>query len=323
MGQTKYPKWQDILFQRSAVILLFLLLALFAILRPGVFLRPLNLMNILSQNTYILVVAMGLSLIMVGGGIDFSISYQISLISAVFGVLCNMGLPPAAVWCAVILTGAACGAVNGWLVSCMRIAPYIATFVSQMVFCGISNLLYYEKVMYQVQNDYRLLLHGSFLGIQMELWITVLCVLLISVISTYTVLGKVACAIGEIKNRRNLINMNVKIVEFSIYVIASVCYAIAAVILSTKQGIASVKMGSGIELRAIIIVFLSSEPILLFRRERWSSKIRVSNIIAATYCLGVISNGVLLTYGNSSVEYFAMFLIALIMIERRQILSKN
>lgn len=319
MDRIKNGKAEEILFQNSAVVLLIVLLVFFSILQPRVFLSPLNLRNIVSQNTYILVVAIGLSFIMVGGGIDFSIGYQISFISAVFGALSNMGASAPLIWLAVLLTGAACGALNGWLVSHLHIVPYIATFISQMVFRGAANLLYYGKVLFQVQNDYRVLVRHSFLGFQMDVWIALLCVILLSLVSSYTVFGKVVRAIGETKNNRSLIDMNTKMVEFLTYVIAGICYAIAAVILSSKQGITSTGSGMGIELTSVMIVFLSGEFVLSDKHGRRVGNIRAGNIIAATLCVGVISNGVLLTYGKSYIEHLALFVIALIMIERRRI----
>lgn len=131
------------LWQRHGVLLAFAVLFLIsAIWKPDVFLQPENLRNILNQNAAVGILAIGMTLVIVAGGIDLSVGSLMALAAAVGVEAFNRswagGSPetmPAVVFCvACLLVGLALGLINGALVAYGRVAPFIATLVGLVAF---------------------------------------------------------------------------------------------------------------------------------------------------------------------------------------------
>ena len=105
------------------MFVLLVLMALFSFTSPY-FLTVRNLTNIITQNTYFIIVAIGLSFVMIGGGIDLSVGYQMSLVGVVTAMLMVVYHLP--VWLAVLLgllLGTALGLINGLIVTSIGSFP--------------------------------------------------------------------------------------------------------------------------------------------------------------------------------------------------------
>jgi ribose/xylose/arabinose/galactoside ABC-type transport system permease subunit len=118
----------SILKKYTVMFILFVLMVLFSFTSPY-FLTWRNLTNIIIQNSYFIIVAIGLSFVMIGGGIDLSVGYQMSLVGVVTAMLMMVyHLPP---WLAVViglLLGSTLGLINGLIVTSIKIFPLIATW---------------------------------------------------------------------------------------------------------------------------------------------------------------------------------------------------
>ena len=121
------------------------LMALFSLTSPY-FLTLRNITNIISQNTYFIIVAVALSFVMIGGGIDLSVGYQMSLVSVVTAMLMVVYQQP--VWLAVLAglaLGTLLGLINGIIVTRIKIFPLIATLATSVIFQGISYMVSQAK----------------------------------------------------------------------------------------------------------------------------------------------------------------------------------
>jgi len=122
----------------TVMFVLVLLMVLFSFASPY-FLTFRNLTNIVTQNTYFIIVAIGLSFVMIGGGIDLSVGFQMSLVGVVTAMMMVVYQFP--VWLAVVLgllLGTTLGLINGLIVSNMKVFPLIAPLATSIVFQGIS-----------------------------------------------------------------------------------------------------------------------------------------------------------------------------------------
>ncbi len=125
----------------AVLFILFGLMFLFSLTSPYFFTWR-NLTNILTQNTYFVIVAIGLSFVMIGGGIDLSVGYQMSLVGVITAMAMVVYHLP--VWLAVLIglsLGTVLGLINGLIVSSMRIFPLIATLATASVYQGISYMV--------------------------------------------------------------------------------------------------------------------------------------------------------------------------------------
>lgn len=124
------------------LISLVAIMVLFQVLTDGTLLRPLNLTNLLLQNSYVVIMALGMLLVIVAGHIDLSVGSVCGFIGALAAVLMveyEWHFVPTAI--VSILTGAAIGAAQGWFVAFRKIPSFIVTLAGMLVFKGLTLAL--------------------------------------------------------------------------------------------------------------------------------------------------------------------------------------
>ena len=122
--------------------LLFALIAImgfFQVVTGGVLLRPVNITNLFLQNSYIIIMALGMLLVIVGGNIDLSVGSVMGFIGALAAVMIvSWKLPPGVAIAACLACGAAIGAAQGYFVAYWKIPSFIVTLAGMLVFRGLS-----------------------------------------------------------------------------------------------------------------------------------------------------------------------------------------
>jgi putative multiple sugar transport system permease protein len=124
------------------LISLVAIMALFQVLTDGTLLRPLNLTNLVLQNSYIVIMALGMLLVIVGGHIDLSVGSVCGFIGALAAVLMvsqGWHFVPTTIVC--LLAGGLIGAAQGWFVAYSKIPSFIVTLAGMLVFKGLSLAL--------------------------------------------------------------------------------------------------------------------------------------------------------------------------------------
>jgi putative multiple sugar transport system permease protein len=119
------------------LISLVAIMVLFQVLTDGTLLRPLNLTNLLLQNSYVVIMALGMLLVIVAGHIDLSVGSVCGFIGALAAVLMveyEWHFVPTAI--VSILAGAVIGAAQGWFVAFRKIPSFIVTLAGMLVFKG-------------------------------------------------------------------------------------------------------------------------------------------------------------------------------------------
>jgi putative multiple sugar transport system permease protein len=133
---------QSNLREYGMLISLVAIMALFQVLTDGTLLRPLNLTNLLLQNSYIVIMALGMLLVIVAGHIDLSVGSVCGFVGAMAAVLMvehGWHYLPTSLVC--LAAGAAIGAAQGWFVAYARIPSFIVTLAGMLVFKGLSLAL--------------------------------------------------------------------------------------------------------------------------------------------------------------------------------------
>nr|WP_221443142.1 multiple monosaccharide ABC transporter permease [Nocardiopsis algeriensis] len=128
---------RDNVRQYGMVIALVAIVVLFQILTGGLLLTPLNVTNLIMQNSYILILAIGMMLVIITGHIDLSVGSVVAFTGAVSAVmLTSWGLPTLAVVPLALLLGALIGAWQGFWVAYVRVPSFIVTLAGMLVFRG-------------------------------------------------------------------------------------------------------------------------------------------------------------------------------------------
>jgi len=124
------------------LISLVAIMVLFQVLTDGTLMRPLNLTNLLLQNSYIVIMALGMLLVIVAGHIDLSVGSVCGFIGALAAVLMveyEWHFVPTVIVC--LIAGGAIGAAQGWFVAFFRIPSFIVTLAGMLVFKGLTLAL--------------------------------------------------------------------------------------------------------------------------------------------------------------------------------------
>jgi len=143
------------------LISLVVIMGFFQVMTDGTLLEPLNLTNLVLQNSYIVIMALGMLLVIVAGHIDLSVGSVVGFIGALAAVLMvefNWHFVPATVAC--LMAGAAIGAAQGWFVAFFRIPSFIVTLAGMLVFRGLSLALLQGQSVGPFPSTFQLLSSG-------------------------------------------------------------------------------------------------------------------------------------------------------------------
>ena len=121
---------------------LVLIMLLFQVLTDGILLRPLNITNIILQNSYILVLAIGMVLVIITGHIDLSVGSVAAFVGAISGILIiNHNIPTYLAIVISLIIGAIIGAWQGFWVAYVKIPAFIVTLAGMLLFRGLTMLV--------------------------------------------------------------------------------------------------------------------------------------------------------------------------------------
>lgn len=243
---------------------LILLLAFFSLASPN-FLQTSNILAVLQATAVNGVLAIGVTLIIITGGIDLSIGTLMTFCAVTAGVvLTYWGMPLPVGVLAAIGMGAFCGLVSGTLVSRMRIPPFIATLGLMLILKGLSLVVSGTRPIYF--NDtpaYTEIAQGSLIGtivpsvpVPNGVLIFVLVALVMGWVLNRTVLGRYCVAMGSNEEAVRLSGVDTRWWKTAIYVLGGAICGIAGLLISSRLNSAQPALGLGYELDAIAAVVI-------------------------------------------------------------------
>jgi ribose/xylose/arabinose/galactoside ABC-type transport system permease subunit len=233
------PWWRAIFSDYFGLALTIFLLISLAPFTPGL-LSHANLLNIFAYLLPLLIVAIGMTLVMITGGIDLSVPSIIALTSVVGAKLMTTGGYSAAVGIiAMLALGAAIGAANGAIITLLRLPPFIVTLASMMFVSGFAVWFTQSKNIDQLPTAF--LAVGQRLPIAATLAIIV--ALLTAALLRKSVYGRWLYAVGQNATAAHISGVPVRQVAFAAYLASGLCAAIAAIILTGRLETASPVLG--------------------------------------------------------------------------------
>lgn len=283
--------WRRILYflanvtKRYAIMLVLIgLMIVFSIINPRFFSFG-NFVNIMAQNSYIIIASMGMAFAMIGGGIDLSIGYAISLIGVVTTVLMKWGNFP--VWSAIIgglALGTLLGFFNGFLSVKLKVHTMIVTLGTMSVFEGISYTITNSNSIYDLSSSFKFIGQGYVFGVPLSIIITVIIAILATLFLSKTYLGRYIYAVGSNEEASRLAGINTNQIRVAIFSICGLFVGIAAVILVARSGSMNSSVGAGTEFVCLTAAILGGVSFKGGEGKIWSVGI-------GALILGVLSNG--------------------------------
>ncbi len=254
----KSPPWLRLISgTQGPLIGLILLCLVFAVLSPY-FLSIRNGLNVIDQVTVLGIMAIGMTAVIIIGGIDLSVGSTLALSMMVMGWLSNdKNLPfPLAMVLAVVV-GAAAGLGNGLLVTRAKLPPFIATLAMMTIARGLANIITNGEQIVGYPDWFTALStqrHLGFLSATVALFI--LLVGISWVILQYRTVGRNLYAIGGSREVARLAGIHVDSLTTWVYVVAGALSGIAGVVFAARLDSSQPSAGTGYELDAIAAVVI-------------------------------------------------------------------
>ena len=296
----------QILSDLSMPILLVLLVIFFSLASKSFF-TTLNLTNILVQNVHTAVCTTGVFIIMVSGGCDLSIGYQMAVAAVLVAKGISTGLLPIPV--AIILGIILCmllGTFNGVMATVLKSHTMIVTLATMAVFQGIAYLITDSKNIHNLPKAYMYIGQGKLFGwLPLNIVIAVVVIVVAGIIMAKTTIGRKVYAAGDNPEAARLAGLNVKKIKILAFTFAGLLVGIAAVLFSARNGYANATTGSGIEFTGITACVLAGVALKGGEGTLWKS-------IVAVYVLGVLTNGMQLLGLGTYPQYIAKGALMLI-----------
>ncbi|MGD8430060.1 MAG: ABC transporter permease [Ectothiorhodospiraceae bacterium] len=312
-GQRVHRFFHTYSMAAPAIVLLMAILV-FSVVVGGRFLHPFNLSLILQQVTIIGTLAAAQTLVILTMGIDLSVGAIMVLSSVVMGRMAvDFGLPPALALGAGMLTGAACGAVNGLLVTRFRLPPFIATLGTWNVFAALK--LWYSGSQTIRSQDLAAaapLLQWTgnavdFLGARLTYGSLMMVALVIGLwyALNWTGWGRHVYATGDDRRSADLSGIRTARVLFSVYVTAGVICAVAAWALIGRIGSVSPQAGFMSNLDSITAVVIGGTSL-------FGGRGSIFGTLIGALVVGIFRNGLALAGVDVLWQQFAIGLLIIV-----------
>ena len=265
-----------------------------------------NILSVGRQMSFTGIAAIGMTLVMLTGGIDISVGSML----AMAGVLCaklsaDVGLP---LWIAVVITlliGALFGLINGAAVTRLHIPALIATLATQTILKGIAYPLTNAVPVKNLSATYKFLGQGYIFGvIPVPLIITVALYVLAWWYLDKTYLGRRVYLSGGNEEAARLSGINTKWTITGTYVFSGVFAAIAGVLMAARLGSGQPSVGSGFEMDVITATVLGGISVN-------GGKGKVVNVFVGACIMGVLANGMTMLNINQYLQWIINGLVLL------------
>ena len=257
------PAWRRLLSgsvgrNLGLVVALLLLVIVGAITAPDTFMSVSNILTILRQASIIGVISIGMTLVIIAGGIDLSVGSVMGLASVVAALAVIQDLADQFHWIVMVVialaVGAFAGLVNGIVIAYGKVVAFMATLAMLVAARGLAEILANRRTLQVGDRDFIEFMNLDIIGVDMLIWIFAIVAALGWVLLNRTTFGRRTVAIGGNREAARLAGIDVKRHTMWLYVIAGLCAGIAAVMILGRTTAGSSTNGTLYELDAIAAV---------------------------------------------------------------------
>jgi ribose transport system permease protein len=264
---------------------LILLLIIFSVLSPY-FMTGTNVVTILLMTAVNGIMAVGITFIIITGGIDLSAGTVMTFCSVTAGVfITNLGLP---IWLGIIgalVAGALCGFVNGVFISKMGLPPFIATLGMMNVTKGLNLVISGTKPIYLQQEAFQAIATKPIFNyIPLGVLVFFGTALIAWFILSKTIIGRYTFAIGSNEEAARLSGINTSAWKIAIYSISSVFFGVAGIVMASRLSSAQPQLGPGYEMDAISAAVIGGASLS-------GGEGSVLGTLIGAFIISVLSNG--------------------------------
>ena len=292
-----------VLLKARTFIALIAVFAFFAFAAPN-FLSTANMVIMSKHVALNAFLAIGMTFVIISGGIDLSVGSIVGLCGMVAGWLVLYGIDLGLGWsiqfntveiCLIVMVvGVLIGAVNGFLITKLNVAPFIATLGTLYVCRGAAMLFSDGRTFPNLggsaeygSDTFRLIGAGNWLGLPISIWMLIVVAVVAAYISRRTPLGRYIYAVGGNERGAALSGVKVTRIKMFVYMFSGLCAALVGIIISSQLVAAHPATGQAFELNAIAAAVLGGTSMS-------GGRGRIGGTIIGAFVIGVLSDGLVM-----------------------------
>lgn len=298
----------------GTILALIILMVFVSILNPT-FLQANNLMNLMRQLIINGFIALGMTFVILTGGIDLSVGSTLALTSAIFAGLLQNGMNTGLAILVAVGLGLILGLINGILITKGKLAPFIVTLATMTIFRGLT-LVYTDGRPIAGPKDnfaFKFLGKGQIFGIPFQVILFILAFLCLWIILNKTFLGRKIYAVGGNEKASYISGINIDKVKIWVYVISSLMAVLSGLVLTSRLNSAQPTAGAAYEMDAIAAVVLGGTSMT-------GGSGSLTGTLIGILILGVLNNGLNLLGVSSFYQQIVKGIVILIavLIDRKR-----
>jgi ribose transport system permease protein len=274
--------WRDM----GTVAGLLIMVIVFSSMSP-VFMTERNLINILQQSSINACIAIGMTLVIISGGIDLSVGPAAALAAVISASLLMAGFPVPVVLLSALAVGVACGFVNGALIAYGGLQPFIVTLGTLSLFRALALIYTGGNPVLGLPNEFRRLFASEIFGLPVPVIVVGLLAIAATVLLKKTPLGEYILAVGGNEEAARVSGVPIARTKVITYMISGGLAALAAIILIARLGAAEPILGNLWELEAIAAAAIGGASLM-------GGKGSIFGTILGAIVLGAMRNGLTL-----------------------------
>ena len=248
------------------------------------FLTVSNLLNVAQQTSINAIVAVGMTFVILSGGIDLSVGSIVALAGVALGAMLQTGYPLPVALAASLAAGTACGMLNGALVSVGGLPPFIATLGMMSAARGTALVFTEGRPISGFDDGFRVLATGSIGFVPAPVVVMILVYVVAHLVLTRTTFGRYTYAIGGNEEATRLSGVAVRFHKTLIYGTSGLISAVAAIVLTARLNSAQPIAGMMYELDAIAATVIGGTSLM-------GGQGTLAGTLVGALIMGVLRNG--------------------------------
>ncbi len=301
-------KFKDFVFRNSVIIVILVLIVIFSFTSPY-FLTFHNMINLLNQNSYFIIAAVGLGILMISGGIDLSVANQMALMGVIIAILITeKNANTFIVIILGLLLGCLMGYINGTLITRIKgVFPLILTIAMGNVYNGLSFLISNAKSYRPFPDIFRYWATHNAFGLNIDLLVAIVILCLAEFMLKKTYLGRKIYATGGNREAAKLSGINTERIQRLCYTLCGFLFALAALDLIAKgNSVSASTLGSS------GVAFTCMTAAIIGGISFAGGKGSMFGLIAGVFVIQILSNGMQLAGWGTYLQYVVQGIILIL-----------
>ena len=298
----------------GTIAALIILIVFVSVLNPA-FLQVNNLLNLMRQLIINGFIALGMTFVILTGGIDLSVGSTLAFTSAMFAGLLQNGMNTGLAIVITLALGLALGLINGLLITKGKLAPFIVTLATMTIFRGLTLVYMDGRPISGPKDDFafQFLGKGQVFGIPFQVILFLIVYIVLSTLLNKTSHGRKIFAVGGNEKASFISGIKIDKVKVLVYVISALMAVVSGLVLTSRLNSAQPTAGSAYEMDAIAAVVLGGTSMT-------GGSGSLTGTLIGILILGVLNNGLNLLGVSSFYQQIVKGVVILIavLIDRKR-----